>query len=338
MKKTLNVLYQSSNDYAPITGVSITSLLINNIDIDEINIYILNNNISLKNQKKIKLLCKKYKRNLFLINTKNFLTTFKELKVMPFKNSYTAYFKLLAFKKIKTNTNKILYLDSDTIIDGSLSKLININLKKSICAASYDCILNSYKKLINISKNDKYYNSGVLFINQKKWESENCEEKIINHLKNKKNKYYIADQDIINVLFRKKIKHLDLKYNFNSGFYIYGIKESVKIYGLKPSYYFSTKEIQKAYEKPVIYHCMGAMTGRPWEQKNIHPQNNLFDKYLKKSPWKYFSKKTTIRGKIFAIQRFLYQNLPKSIYAQIHRLVLYAYMVKMVNNTKKQIV
>lgn len=335
MEKALNVLYQSSDYYAPITGVSITSLLINNQDIDEINIYILDDNISLENQKKIKLLCKKYHRKLFLINTKKILTTLKKNKVVPFRNSYTTYLKLLAFKKIKINTDKILYLDSDTIINGSLSKLININLKNSICAATYDCVLNNYKKIINIPENDKYYNGGVLLINQKKWKSEKCEEQIIKYIKNNKYRYCAADQDILNVLFRKKIKCFNLKYNFNSGFYVYGIKESVKMYDLKSSYYFSLKQIKEAYDNPIVHHCMGVVTNRPWEKNNNHPQNKLFNKYLKKSPWKYFKKRKVINDKIFVIQRFLYQNLPKSIYIPIHRIILAIYLKKLANDNSK---
>lgn len=337
MKKTLNVLYQSSNEYAVVTGVSITSLLENNKNIYEINIYILNDGISLENQKKIKKLCHSYNRNIFFIDTNKIIKKLIELKVVPFRGTYSTYFKLLALNSINLNNKKILYLDSDTIIDGSLSTLCDLDLKYSICAATYECCLNKYKKLIGIPNNDKYYNCGVLLINQNLWKKEKCEDKIINHLKYERNEYWGADQDIINVLFNKKIKYLDIKYNFNSGFYIYGIKESLKMYGLKPQYYSSENVIEIAYKNPIIYHCMGAMTGRPWELDNIHPQNNLFNKYLKKSPWKYFTKKTINRGKLFVIQRFLYQNLPKSIYFQTHRLVLYIYLLKMAKKPKLKI-
>lgn len=166
------------------------------------------------------------------------------------------------------------------------------------------------------------------------WKSEKCEEKIINHLKNTRNRYLGADQDILNILFRKKIKYLDLKYNFNCGFYIYGIKESIRMYGLKPPYYYSIKKIEKAHNNPIIYHCMGAVTGRPWEKNNIHPQNNLFDNYLKKTPWKNFSKTIVIKNKIFRVQRFLYQILPRVIYVPIHYFILNLYLIKLSNNSK----
>lgn len=335
MKKILNVLYQSNDNYTVVTGVSITSLLYNNKQLDEINIYILNDNISIENQKKIKKLCDFYKRKLYLIDTTEILNQLKKLKVAPFKGTYTTYFKLMALKNLNLNNKRVLQLDGDTIITGSLEELCDIPLNNVICAATYDCTLNKYKKLIDIPKNEKYYNCGVLLINQKIWQKEKCEEKIIHHLKKIRSAYYTVDQDIINVLFRKKIKYLDLKYNFNSGFYIFGIKESLKMYGLKPPYYNSVKEIEKAYKNPIIYHCMGAMTGRPWEQDSIHPQNKLFDEYLSKSPWKNFEKKIVNRKKIFKIQRFLYLSLPKFIYIPIHSYVQKLYLKNMDYNVKK---
>ena len=48
----MNVVYSSSDSYAPIAGVSIMSLLHNNTDADEINIYMIDNNISDENKKR----------------------------------------------------------------------------------------------------------------------------------------------------------------------------------------------------------------------------------------------------------------------------------------------
>jgi lipopolysaccharide biosynthesis glycosyltransferase len=329
MKKALNVLYQSNDNYAAVTGVSVTSLLYNNKNLDEINIYILNDNISNENLAKFKKICDSYKRNLILLETDEILKRLKELKVAPFKGTYTTYFKLMALKSIKLNNGVVLQLDGDTVINGSLAELCDMNLDNAICAATFDCTLNKYKRLIDIPASDKYYNCGVLLINQKMWKKEKCEEQIVNHLKNVRNGYYTVDQDIINVLFRKKIKYLDLKYNFNSGFYIYGIKESLKMYDLKPPYYNSIEEIKEAYKNPIIYHCMGAMTGRPWEQDSIHPQNKIFDEYLAKSPWKGITKKVVTRKKIFKVQRFLYKSLPRFLYMPIHSFMQNLYLKNM---------
>ena len=329
MDKILNVLYQSDNNYADLTGVSITSLFENNKHLDEINVYILNDNISTDNINKMKRLCADYDRKLIIVDTEKILIKLKELNVEPYKGTYTTYFKLLAVESLKINTDRLLQLDGDTIVNEPLDELLSMDLNNYVCAATYDCILNDYKELVDIPQNDKYYNCGVLLINKDFWHNYNCEKKIINHLLNVRNRYFTVDQDIINVLFRDKIKYLDIKYNLNSGFYIYGINESFRIYGLDETFFTPKYKNKKALKKPYINHCMGAMTGRPWEQDNFHPQNELYNKYLSISPWKNDPKKIVNRGLLFKIQKYLYKILPLRIYGIIHRVILKKYLRKM---------
>jgi lipopolysaccharide biosynthesis glycosyltransferase len=336
MEKTLNVLYQSNDNYAVITGVSIISLLENNKDLDQINIYVLNDNIARENLDKIQQTCDDYNRKLIVVDTETILRQLKELNVAPFKNTYTTYFKLMAIKSLDLPTDRVLQLDGDTIINHSLAELCAVDLTGYVCAATYDCTMNSYKTLLGIPIDDKYYNCGVLLINQNFWREYECEEKIIEHLKNVRSGYYTVDQDIINVLFRDKIKYLNLTYNFNSGFYIYGIKESLKLYNLKSINYNTYEEIRKEYDDPIIYHCMGAMTGRPWEQDSIHPQNKIFDKYLAISPWTDYQKKVVNRSFIFKLQRKLYLWLPRSLYIPIHKIAQRRYLTSKNNKLLEQ--
>ena len=46
----MNIVYSSSDSYAPIAGVSIMSLLHNNTDSESINIYMIDNSISAENK------------------------------------------------------------------------------------------------------------------------------------------------------------------------------------------------------------------------------------------------------------------------------------------------
>ena len=183
MGKILNVLYQSDNNYADLTGVSITSLLINNQHMDEINVYVLNDMISEINLEKMQKICDEYSRNLIVVDTRAIIKRLIELEVEPYKNTYTTYFKLFAVGNLDINSDRLLQLDGDTIVNGPLDELLEMDLDGCVCAATYECILNEYKKLIDVPEKDKYFNCGVLLINKKFWE----EYKKVNSLEAYKN-------------------------------------------------------------------------------------------------------------------------------------------------------
>lgn len=323
MVKVLNVLYQSDDNYAPQTGVSITSLFLNNTDIDDLTVYLLNDGISSKNLERFQQLGQEFNREIIFVNTEKIKQRLLELGVEPYKGTYTTYFKLLAFSQLNiVNSDRILQIDGDTIINASLSELLELDLDGYVCAATYDCIQNSYKQLIGLSDSDPYYNCGVLLINLNYWKDNSCEQQIINHLRNARNRYFTVDQDIINVLFSHQIKYLDIKYNLNSGFYVYGIRNSFYIYDLNPKLFATPSEIRNALANPIINHCMVPMTGRPWEEGNSHPQNDLYNHYLELSPWKDVPKRVVKPTKLFAIQRFLFSVLPLPVYCRIHKCIL----------------
>lgn len=311
------------------------SLFENNVSIQEINVYLLNDDIRKDNLEKISALCKHYSRNLILVDTKEILNTLKDLGVEPFRGTFTTYFKLLAIGKIRTSTNRLLQLDGDTIINESLADLFDVNLEDMVCGATYECVQNEYKDLIGLNRNEKYYNCGVLWINQDNWRKLECEKKIFHHLATVRSRYFTVDQDIINVLFREKITYIDIKYNLNSGFYIYGIPGSFYIYDLDPSYYVTQNDVKAAMAKPYINHCMGPMTGRPWEQDNFHPQNDLYNHYLSRSPWKDTPKILAKRSRLFNLQKTMYIHFPRKLYCRIHKIFLKHYLKKMNANCLK---
>lgn len=47
MENEMNIVYSTSNLYSSLAGISLTSLLINNTDVETINIIIMDNNIRL---------------------------------------------------------------------------------------------------------------------------------------------------------------------------------------------------------------------------------------------------------------------------------------------------
>lgn len=315
--KTLDVLYQSDNNYAVVTGVSIISLLDNNKDIDDITINLIDGGITKSNLDSIRYIVKQYNRTLNIINGDVIEKKLKELGCRPYKGSYVTYYKLLAFNIIKAKSGKILMLDGDILVMQSMKELCDFSLDAYIMAEIIDPYMPSYlTKKIGIPKKQSYYNAGVMFINQKEWIGQSCEQQILDHWKNKNSEYLFADQDITNILFGTKIKELDLKYNFYS-----------KNYLLHPYERFVMKVNKNMLKNinmngPVCVHCIDeSWRLRPWFNNNFHTMNKKWDTYLAKTPWIGWKKLNANLNTYHKIDKVLYRLLPRSIYALVLRVV-----------------
>lgn len=322
----LNVLYQTNDYYAVVTGVSMVSLMENNRDLDEINFYILDDQMAESSRQKMREACERYGRSVTFLPTGDILAKLKDMNVVAFRGTYTTYFKLIALGDLEVPGGRVLQLDGDTIINASLRPLLEMDLSDYVCAAVREATQNEYKGMIGLPDDAEYYNCGVLWINLANWQGERCTERIVEHLTTVRNRYWSVDQDIINVLFRDRIKLLDVTYNYNSSFYIYGVDECFKIYGLDRPTYYTRAYVKQRYAHPTINHCMGAATGRPWETDSIHPQNGLFDHYLRMSPWSDYVKQPKKRDRMFRAQKALYRFLPRPLYVPIHKAVLTRYL------------
>ena len=283
--KILNVLYQSDDNYAMVSGISIASLLENNQHLDKINIFYCAYNISTKNKKKLISITRKYSNSeVQFIDGTSYHKELTALKVKPWHGVYVTWLKLLAFGDLKLKTDRVLFINGHTIINGPLDELISYDFKDNVMALSYDCLTNEHKNQIDLNEQDKYFNCGIMLINHKKWIKDNIAQQIKDHL-SKKSDYVIADQDLCNVMFKNKIGLLGVEYNFSSAYYAYDVKQLLETNDLKDEYFYSYEQIMESYYSPKIIHSLFGIKGKPWEQGNRHPQRYLWNKYMRLTPW-----------------------------------------------------
>lgn len=308
---SLDVLYQSDNNYAVVTGVSIVSLLENNKDIGELTVHLIDGGITKKNLENIKKITTKYKRKLDIIDGKKIQDKLVEYECRPYKGSYVTYFKLLAFGHIKTKSNRVLMLDGDILVLQSLKELCTMNLSGYIMSEIQDPYMPSYlKRQVGIATDTPYYNAGVMYINQAEWKKEKCEQQIIDHWKDKKSDYLFADQDVTNILFGDKTKELHVKYNFYSKNFVLKPYERVLMNIRKDM----LGDVRK--NGPVCVHCIDeSWRSRPWFKGNDHTMREEWDYYLAKTPWKGWDKLDTRLNAYHKVDKAMYTILPRPLYA-----------------------
>ena len=221
----------------------------------------------------------------------------------------SVYYKIFFPILVPSHIEKLLYLDTDTIIINSLSTVFNIELGNYPLAAVYDNYVKN-QPLIGIEEDGKYFNSGVLLFNLVSWRQQNISEKAINYLKFEPQNILFVDQCALNAVLIDNWMALESRYNL--------------IYSYIPQD-ISRQELKKFINNKVIIHFT---LQRPW---NFLCKNRLRVLYKK-----YFKISTNTKGSYcvdFSIQKIPYwiKLRIKEIYIDIWILKIFWRSIKKLN-------
>lgn len=184
--------------------------------------------------------------------------------------SEAAYYRLFCASILPKDINRILYLDSDMIVNSNLEDLWNIDLTDAALAAVVSPGMGSQK--------DIYINSGLLLINLNYWRENNVESLFVDYIKRNSDSLKWYDQDVLNGVFSNNLKKvLPLRYNVREGFL--SKKEKMEE-GLGDQFC----ELDEAIIAPAVIHFSGNI--KPWMTGCDNPYRPLFEKYKAMTIWK----------------------------------------------------
>lgn len=281
----LNICYASSNEYSQYTGISLLSALENNADIIN-QIFLLDYNISKDNLMKIKSICNKYDKDIVVIDA---ISKMKEIinniELDTFEGSFATYSRAFISYLIPNEEYNLLYIDSDTIVDGSFGDLRKIDFEKENAVFAAVIGVNQYFENNNELKlnngNRMYFQCGVILYNLKKWNEYRCSEKIVEYIKSNGSYYLYADQTLINnVIPEKLIVPIPPKYNYWGHMF----RGGRRIYELTRGSFFNKKIVYETKKDRVIIHYKGDVI-HPWLKGCFSSLKGRYAYYKKLSPW-----------------------------------------------------
>ena len=202
------VCFSCDNKYVPHLGVSITSILKNKNEDDNLLFYVLDGNISKENREKLVSL--KSIADFEIKFVKVDTSIFSEIRVYGKDHITDASYYRLILPDICNMEDKIIYLDCDLVVRTSLCEMMKIDLKNYYIGAVPDSDHIEQKKRLSLKQ---YINSGVLLINTLAWCRDNITAKVFDWAKNNKVKVLYHDQDIINGALEKNIMIIDSAWN-----------------------------------------------------------------------------------------------------------------------------
>ncbi len=303
----MNIIYSTDENYSKICLASIISLLESNKKVEKLKIYIIDNNIEEKTKSEFVKTIDKYKRMCFFISCKEICKDLQKNNDFP----VSSYARLFIQDSIKED--KIIYIDCDTAVRNSLESLWEEDLKDNLVAGVEDPLPSYLKEAIQMSKNDRYINAGILVINLKKWREINFKQRVLEFVKKHNNNVIHHDQGIINGICKNKILYLHPKYNLMPEMIMMTEKQLRKLYKIKN--FYSEEKLEEARKNPCIVHYISKFYNRPWFKECNHPFKNDFQKYytgeIKSKP---------LTNKI-RLRKWIFTHLPFTIYSLLENML-----------------
>lgn len=272
----MNLLFTFDDNYSQYAGVTICSFLANNPGAHII--YVISDHISEGNQTLLREICTVYKSMIyfFFINTeltKDFPVG--EGTINPTLTIAT-YFRLFMADVLPQSVDKILYIDCDIIVDGSLSELWNTPFQEGKCLAALEELpslsIDGCARM-NYPASFSYFNAGVLLIHLDRLRSLYSVKKASEFIRQHYNSIRYHDQDVLNALLYDKKQFFDLQYNVMDTCLIRNAELPARYQQQRDSIYH-----------PKIIHFTGYF--KPWHSESKNPYTYKYFEYLAKTAWK----------------------------------------------------
>lgn len=189
--------------------------------------------------------------------------------------SMATYYRCLLSSLLPEEVDKVLYLDCDIVILGSVLPFWNTDLSGLGAACIEDIGKDEderYERL-HYDKKFSYFNAGVLLVNLAYWREHHVDKQCLQYFLDYPERILFNDQDLLNVVLYKDKVFVPLKWNMQDGFYRYGIDRKVSDW---PAF-------REELLHPVILHYTNK---KPWNYDSMHPLRGEYYKYLDMTPWK----------------------------------------------------
>lgn len=214
--KIIPIFYACDDAFVKYTIVSLSSMIKNASKKYQYKIYVLNTNIG-----------EDMKNRLYELQNESFEVIFTDVsdylksvtKDLPIRHYYskTTYYRFF-IAEMFPEYSKAIYIDSDTIVMGDISKLYETNIEGYYLGACHEQamvqvdVYGTYcEKVVGVSRHN-FFNAGLMLINCQTFREKNVLKKFLNYLW-EYNFIVTQDEDYLNLICKDQVFWLDQKWN-----------------------------------------------------------------------------------------------------------------------------
>ena len=218
------IVVACDNHYMPLLAALIKSIEVNHKTEEHIHFFILDDGISGRNKTK---LTGSVSSEVFTIHWIAKDTVIPAGMSIPYDNSsYPLIIHMRMFIPyfIPEEYEKVIYMDVDMIVNDDISELWKTDLNGYTIAAVIDVrirefgnshAVENYKQL-GFAPDTKYFNTGLLLMNTRKWREEDLTPKIFKCIDDNRKFANYPDQYGLNVVFANQWLQIDTKWSWSA--------------------------------------------------------------------------------------------------------------------------
>lgn len=274
----MHIVCCTDSGYIMPTGVMLCSLCRNNADIPLHIHAIVDSSVTAEHKQQLASVLNPHDQISFY-DAGQIKCDFPKIGVTNQHVTAASYYRLFLSQLLPDDVDKVIYLDGDIIVRGSIRDVWNADVSDVALAAVKDMDERVNLQRIDYPVEYGYFNAGVLLVNLAYWRKHHLVDVFNSFMKKHADKIVYHDQDVLNFTLYKHKDCLPLKYNAQNGFFF------KKKYQLFDSKGYET-ELNETRNNPIIVHFT---LGKPWLRFTSNPFRKDFWHYLKQSPWRGYT-------------------------------------------------
>lgn len=262
-KTQFHVAFGINQSYTRGMGIALYSLLKNNPKHD-FHIHLFTTGLDENDEERLKNLAEKFP---VIISLHLFDEAWLDELPTIGRYSKSIYFRLIIPAVVSSYSDRVLYIDADTLITGDLSPLFSLDFSGNTICACNDTLRARQTQCaaLGLSKGN-YFNSGMLLINLQQWNSRMTTQRICDLLLKRGSSFRFPDQDGLNICLENEVSILPGKYNY--------------IYDIIANNVWHKIDVPK---DTVMIHFTGKC--KPWHAWSGGDLFVVYSHYYNESPW-----------------------------------------------------
>lgn len=306
-----DIVYACDNNYIEQTIVSMVSLLKKNCY--PIQFWIVSDHITEENQRIIQDKTSSYQRKITFLNVDDVLDGVEIASGE--RHPKTVYTKL--FLETIIGAERILYLDSDTVVNGSLEELWKRDMSRELAAGVQMPYSVKVKSGMDIAETSPYLCDGIVLLNLQLWRMLEIGAKCKSYISEHEGQPPMLSEGTLNYVCQGYIGVLKPEYNLMPSMILYTREQIEKLFKMEG--YYSEQELDAARKYPIIIHYINELYNRPWLEPCDHPYKMFYREEYKElfgeCPYQFqrISKNTRMT-------RLLRKTLPFFVFSRLYHL------------------